>query len=76
MAKPNHPPKPYSKKEQEYVIRVAGRVPVQVIAAQINRNAQSVMAWASKHHIKLRVPQEILRKHWSEYARGSKTAEA
>lgn len=68
MAKARSPSKPYSKKEQEYIQRVAGKVPLDVIASQINRNSQSVMNWASKHGISLRVPKEIINKHWKEYA--------
>lgn len=67
MNETRRPNKQYSKKEQEYIQRVAGKVPVDVIAAQIKRNAQSVMNWASKRGISLRVPKDILKKYWKEY---------
>jgi len=72
MARPKTPPKPYTKKEREYIMRVAGKVPLQLIAKTINRPESGVKQWASAQGIKLRVPREIMMKHWREYANTTK----
>lgn len=67
MSKPNSPAKPYSEREKEYIKRVAGKVPAEVIAAAINRPISGILQWAHKNGIKLRVPHPIMVKHWAEY---------
>lgn len=68
MARPNSPPKPYTEKEKEYIRRVAGKVPVEVMAAAINRPVKAVLWWANNHGISLRVPFDTLAKHWPDLA--------
>jgi len=76
MARPINPNKPYSKLEKDYIARVAGKVPLQVIASAINRPPSGVQQWANAHGIKLRVPYSIMVKHWREYVPAHQTAEA
>lgn len=66
----------FTQKETEYILRNAGKVPACVMAQLMKRNIEAVRVHASRHGISLRVPKEIMNKHWREYARGSKTAEA
>jgi len=40
MAKPGTPNKPYTKRETDYIRRVAGKVPVALIAETLNRTHQ------------------------------------
>lgn len=68
MSKPNSPAKPYSEREKEYIKRVAGKVPAEVIAAAINRPVSGILQWAHKNGIKLRVPFGTLVKHWPDLA--------
>ena len=72
MASPNTPRKPYTRKERAYIRRVAGKVPSCVIAEQLNRTHAGVLQWANAHGIKLRVPHEILLKHWPELVQREK----
>lgn len=67
MAKPNSPNKPYTKREADYIRRVAGKVPVAVIAETLNRSPSAIKQWASANGIHLRVPHSIMVKHWREY---------
>lgn len=76
MARPKSQLRPYTEKEQQYIERVAGKVPVQVIAMQLNRSISGIRQWANTHNIKLRVPHAIMVKHWREYVTGSKRTEA
>lgn len=68
MAKPKTPNKPYTAKEREYIERVSGKVPAEIIARQIRRSLDGLRTWAYQHDVKLRVPHQILVKHWSKYA--------
>lgn len=76
MARPINPNKPYSKLEKEYIARVAGKVPLPVMAAAINRPPSGVQQWANAHGIKLRVPYSIMVKHWREYVPKHQVAES
>lgn len=76
MDRPKTPPKPYSQKEKDYITRVAGKVPLPVIASAINRPESGVQQWANAHGIKLRVPHSIMMKHWREHAQSSERAKA
>ena len=58
----------YTQKERDYIRRIAGKVPTEVIAAQLQRSIGSVRNWAYFNDVKLRVPHRILVKYWSEYA--------
>ncbi len=58
--------KHYSLKEQEYIERVAGRVPAEVMAKQLKRSVVGVKQWANNHNLKLRVPHHILNKYWRD----------
>ncbi|WP_239914437.1 hypothetical protein, partial [Salmonella enterica] len=58
----------YSPNEQDYIRRVAGKVPAYVMASTIGRTRNSLVNWANRHGISLRVPYGILKKHWPEYA--------
>ncbi|EBX3695644.1 hypothetical protein DRU69_20040 [Salmonella enterica subsp. enterica serovar Agona] len=60
--------KPYSPREQDYIRHVAGKVPAEVMAAALGRTRNSLVNWANRHGISLRVPYGILKKHWPEYA--------
>ncbi|MBS2693903.1 hypothetical protein KFY51_28720, partial [Salmonella enterica subsp. enterica serovar 1,4,[5],12:i:-] len=60
--------KSYSPREQDYIRRVAGKVPADVMAAALGRTRNSLVNWANRHGISLRVPYGILKKHWPEYA--------
>lgn len=74
MAKPNSPNKPYTKREADYIRRVAGKVPVAVIAETLNRSPSGIKQWASAHGVHLRVPYAIMLKHWREYAQSYEKA--
>lgn len=67
MAKSRSRNKPYGWREKAYIRRVAGQVPADVIAQQLNRTKAGVLQWANTHKIKLRVPHEIMIKHWRDY---------
>lgn len=66
MANPRTSNKVYSQLEQDYIRRVAGRVPILIIARQLKRTPNGVRQWAQQHGVKLRVPYRILLKHWPE----------
>lgn len=61
--------KPYSPREQDYIRRVAGKVPAEVMASAIGRTRNSLVNWANRHGISLRVPYATLRKHWPQHAK-------
>lgn len=67
MAKPGTPNKPYTKRETDYIRRVAGKVPVALIAETLNRTPSAIKQWASANGVHLRVPHKIMAKHWREY---------
>ena len=68
MPRPNTPNTPYTQKEIEYIYRVAGRVPSEVMAKAIGKTKKGLRNWASRHGISLLVPYSIILKHWPEYA--------
>ena len=72
MARPVSERKPYSRREKAYIRRVAGKVPPCSMAEQLNRTKAGVLQWANVHGIKLRVPHEILLKHWPELVQKEK----
>lgn len=74
MAKPNSPGKPYTKRETDYIRRVAGKVPVALIAETLNRTPSAIKQWASANGVLLRVPHKIMVKHWREYVSQHQTA--
>lgn len=74
MARPKSLPKPYTDNERDYIRRVAGKVPPEVIAQALNRPQSAIQQWANSHGISLRVPRQIMIKHWSEYDIWSKKA--
>lgn len=45
--------KPYSPREQDYIRRVAGKVPADVMASTIGRTRNSLVNWANRHGISL-----------------------
>lgn len=45
--------KPYSPREQDYIRRVAGKVPAEVMAAALGRTRNSLVNWANRHGISL-----------------------
>ncbi|MFL6615981.1 hypothetical protein [Pantoea agglomerans] len=61
------PKKAWSDKDLAYIERVAGKVPVPVMAAAINKTVPAVKVKAYSIGLKLRVPVDVLRKHWPEY---------
>ncbi|WP_287635353.1 hypothetical protein [Pantoea sp.] len=65
------PKKAWSDKDLEYIERVAGKVPVPVMAAAINKTVPAVKVKAYSIGLKLRVPMDVLRKHWPEYVSGA-----
>ncbi|MDU7377863.1 MAG: hypothetical protein E7L09_05755 [Enterobacteriaceae bacterium] len=68
MAKPNSPNVNYTQDEIDYIQRVAGKVPAEVIAQTLNKSLNGLQNFACRHRIKLRVPYAILTKHWPEIA--------
>ncbi|BET42749.1 hypothetical protein VNF293_27740 [Atlantibacter hermannii] len=74
MAKPNSPGKPYTKRETDYIRRVAGKVPVALIAETLRRTPSAIKQWASANGVHLRVPHKIMVKHWREYVSQHQTA--
>lgn len=67
MAKPKTRSKPYSDRETQYIRRVAGKVPVMLIADTLNRSPSAIKRWASANGVHLRVPHSIMVKHWIDY---------
>lgn len=61
------PKKTWSEKDLDYIERVAGKVPVPVMAAAINKTVSAVTGKAHALGLKLKVPASVLRKHWPEY---------
>lgn len=68
MSRPKTNNRPYTRQEQEYIERVAGRVPAEIIAKQLRRSVSGLRQWACQHGVKLRVPHQVLTKYWREYA--------
>lgn len=62
------PKKTWSQKDLAYIERVAGKVPVPVMAAAINKSISAVIAKAHSLGLKLKVPSAVFKKHWPEYA--------
>ena len=59
--------KHFTKKEAEYALRVAGKVPAKVIAEMIGRSDRAVHQFCQSRHVSLLVPLSRLRKYWPEY---------
>ena len=57
----------WTQQELEYVERVAGKVPPEVIASAINKPLSTLRTNANVMGLGLRVPKRILEKHWPEY---------
>ncbi|WP_312630979.1 hypothetical protein [Pantoea piersonii] len=57
----------WTQQELEYVERVAGKVPAQVIANAINKPLSTLRTKANVMGLGLSVPKRILEKHWPEY---------
>jgi len=74
MSKPKHPNKPYTQCEADYIRRVAGRVPVQLIAETLNRTPSGIRQWACANGVKLKVPYSLMVKHWIDYLPGHQIA--
>ncbi|MDF7631433.1 hypothetical protein PUG46_19460 [Erwiniaceae bacterium L1_55_4] len=70
------PKKTWSDNDLEYIERVAGKVPVPVMAAAINKTAASVYSKGYSLGLKLHVPMKILLRHWPEYAKRGPDATA
>lgn len=66
----------YTADEVEYIHRVAGRVPAEVMARQLRRSKTTLLNWTARHGISLRVPYKTLCKYWTEYIGGRSGAEA
>jgi|GEM_PF-1000352 len=61
----------WTQQELEYVERVAGKVPPEVIASAINKPLSTLRTKANVMGLGLRVPKRILEKHWPEYLKKS-----
>jgi hypothetical protein len=61
------PKKTWSDKDLEYIERVAGKVPVPVMAAAINKSVSAVTGKAHSLGLRLKVPASILKKHWPDF---------
>jgi len=57
----------WTQQELEYVERVAGKVPPEVIASAINKPLSTLRTKANVMGLGLDVPKRILEKHWPEY---------
>lgn len=66
----------FTRKETEYLIRNAGKVPAAVMAQLLKRTVESVRGHASRHGISLRIPGKLVKEHWSKYDRRTKAAKA
>lgn len=69
------PVRRYTETEKEYIRRVAGKVPLPVMANALNRPKHTVQKWANEHGISLRVPYRVMIKHWREYVPKHQVAE-
>lgn len=70
------PKKTWSDKDLAYIERVAGKVPVPVMAAAINKSVSAVTGKAHSLGLKLKVSEIILNKYWPDYAHKDRTDEA
>ncbi|WP_025901418.1 hypothetical protein [Tatumella sp. UCD-D_suzukii] len=61
--------KHYAQDELDYIRRVAGKVPPQIISKSLKRTERSVEYKAQQMRLSLAVPKDVLRKHWPEYVR-------
>ena len=66
--------KHYEQHELDYIRRVAGKVPPQVISKSLKRTERSVEYKAQQMRLSLAVPKDVLLKHWPEYVRGGDEA--
>lgn len=60
--------KAYSDDDIAYIKRVAGKVPIDVIAQAIERTRNAVSVWCHRNGISYEVPYPRLKKHWPEHA--------
>ncbi|ALV92438.1 MULTISPECIES: hypothetical protein [Pantoea] len=67
--------KTWSDKDLAYIERVAGKVPVHVMAAAINKSVSAVTSKAHSLGLKLKVPAIILSKYWPDYVQKNRTDE-
>ena len=66
--------KHYNQDELDYIVRVAGKVPIPVICKSLKRTENSVVRKAQEMKLSLTVPKRVLLKHWPEYVRGDDEA--
>ncbi len=57
---------PFTTDESDYIRRVAGRVPVEIIAKTLRRSVQGIQRWAYRRGLKLSVPDSVMRAHWQD----------
>lgn len=57
----------FTKKQSEYILRVAGKVPAQVIADTLSREIKSIYDFCERRQVSLIVPYSRLRKFWPDY---------
>lgn len=55
-----------TQKEIDYILRVAGKVPLAYMAKHLGCSIWTVCNHANKHGISTRVPKSIMTKHWRE----------
>nr|WP_314424820.1 hypothetical protein [uncultured Erwinia sp.] len=56
--------KRFSEDEKEYMRRVVGKVPVEIIAEQLKRNLSSVRGFFSKQGLSIVVPTWRMERFW------------
>jgi len=56
--------KKFSDLEKDYMRRVVGKVPVEAMAEQMNRNLSSVRGFFSKHRLSIKVPAWRMERFW------------
>lgn len=60
-------PNTWTQQEIDYIERVAGKVPPQVMADALNKPLSTLKTKATVLGLGLNVPKQILEKHWPEY---------
>lgn len=56
----------YTDKEKAYILRVAGAVPVEIIARQIKRPRRAVSDYCARAGISIRVKPCLMEKYWPD----------
>ncbi len=56
-----------TQKEIDYILRVAGKVPLAYMAEFLGCSIWTVCNHANKHGISTRVPKSIMTKYWPEF---------